>query len=313
MHNRLTSSENNDQDIGSAPGEQRMGWMSKSFKICKIFGIEIHIHALLPLFLIVTLFMWLPMMSQDSQNIGWYILLAFLFNVSLWETVLIHELGHCLAGYLIGGHTDKVLLWPLGGLAFTQPPSVLNNAIGDTQRRKHQIIIALGGPLTHIPHLILYAVLLLSYCSTATPYFPSTCPYGLLDGRDPFKAWIFWKQTIITNCDGEGGLCFWYNFLMLSFMMNFWLFIVNLFVPAFPLDGSRVFINCLLNKYNEEKSAKVYCWISGFIAAVSIVVGVTLFRSNTVLLFVGVWAAFQVYQMVMYLRNGDPRHHPLFR
>ena len=60
------------------------------------------------------------MILQDKDNAGWYIMLVCLFNVSLWETVLIHELGHCFAGYLVGGHTDKVLLWPLGGLAFTQ-------------------------------------------------------------------------------------------------------------------------------------------------------------------------------------------------
>ena len=103
------------------------------------------------------------MMAQDTDNIGWYFLLILLFNISLWITVLFHELGHCFAGYLVGGHTDKVLLWPLGGLAFTQPPPSLNNADGDVQKRKNQIIISFGGPLTHIPWMILYAILLLWY------------------------------------------------------------------------------------------------------------------------------------------------------
>ena len=58
-------------------------------------------------------------------------------NLILWWTVLIHELGHCLAGYLVGGESEKVLLWPLGGLAFTKRP-VTNTS------RWPEIIIALG-------------------------------------------------------------------------------------------------------------------------------------------------------------------------
>ena len=314
-NNQNRGYENIDQDdIGAAPGEQRTSFLEKSYKICKIFGIEIHIHILLPLFLIATIFIWMPMMVQDTQNIAWYFLLILLFNISLWETVLIHELGHAFAGWLIGGHTNRILLWPLGGLAFTQPPPTLNNADGDKEKRKNQIIISIGGPLTHIPHMILYAFLLIWYCSTSTPYSPTTCPYNSLGGKNPFNSWdIFWQQIIVTNCDGEGGLCFWYDFLMLSFMLNFWLFIINLFVPAFPLDGSRVFVSCLLNKYNVDKTAIIYCWITGITAAISIIIGAVLFRSNTMLFFIGIWAAFQVYQMVMFIRAGEARHHPLFR
>jgi len=283
-----------------------------SFKICSLFGIEIHVHILLPLFVLATIFVWIPIMANDRDNLGGYLLLILMFNLSLWECVLIHELGHCLAGYLIGGRTEKVLLWPLGGLAFTESPSTMNNAEGDRKKRKNHILIALGGPLTHIPHMILYAVILMSYCSTATPYSPTSCPYNSLGGTNPFKAWIFWQQTLVVNCDGNGGLCFWYNWLMLSFHINFWLFIINLFVPAFPLDGSRVFTNCLLHKYDIKKTAKIYCWSTGIVAVICIVIGATLFRSQTMLFFVGIWAAFQVYQMTMLVIAGEERRHPLF-
>ena len=207
--------ENINQDnIGAAPGDPRSGgFMAKSFKTCTIFGIEIHIHILLPLFFLVTLIVWLPMMASDTQNIGWYFVLIILYNLVLWESVLIHELGHCLAAYSIGGHSDKILLWPLGGLAFSQPPAVLNNANGDAERRKHQIIISLGGPITHIPHMILFAMILLWYCSSSTAYTPTNCPYNSIEGTNPFKAWIFWEETLITNCDGEGGLCLWLSYL----------------------------------------------------------------------------------------------------
>jgi hypothetical protein len=50
---------------------------------------------------------------------GWYVLLSFvLMGPVLLATILVHELGHCLAARSIGGTVDSILLWPLGGLAF---------------------------------------------------------------------------------------------------------------------------------------------------------------------------------------------------
>jgi Zn-dependent protease len=37
--------------------------------------------------------------------------------------VLLHEFGHVLACRSVGGTADRVLLWPLGGLAFVAPPA----------------------------------------------------------------------------------------------------------------------------------------------------------------------------------------------
>ncbi|MFO0959696.1 MAG: site-2 protease family protein [Isosphaeraceae bacterium] len=37
--------------------------------------------------------------------------------------VLLHEFGHVLATRQVGGRADKVVLWPLGGLAFATPPA----------------------------------------------------------------------------------------------------------------------------------------------------------------------------------------------
>lgn len=44
----------------------------------------------------------------------WFLLLGPV----LLATVLIHELGHCLAARSVGGRAEQILLWPLGGLAY---------------------------------------------------------------------------------------------------------------------------------------------------------------------------------------------------
>ena len=47
---------------------------------------------------------------------------GFLEYVSLFVIVLLHEFGHALACRQTGGIADQIILWPLGGIAFVNPP-----------------------------------------------------------------------------------------------------------------------------------------------------------------------------------------------
>src|SRR5688572_27954158 len=40
----------------------------------------------------------------------------------LFVIVLLHEFGHAFACRSVGGRADTIMLWPLGGVAFVQPP-----------------------------------------------------------------------------------------------------------------------------------------------------------------------------------------------
>ena len=42
--------------------------------------------------------------------------------ISVFAIVLIHEFGHALACRQVGGIADRIVLWPLGGIAFVNPP-----------------------------------------------------------------------------------------------------------------------------------------------------------------------------------------------
>ncbi|MEM7681471.1 MAG: M50 family metallopeptidase [Planctomycetota bacterium] len=42
--------------------------------------------------------------------------------LSLFAIVLLHEFGHALACRQVGGKAERILLWPLGGVAYVQPP-----------------------------------------------------------------------------------------------------------------------------------------------------------------------------------------------
>jgi Zn-dependent protease/transcriptional regulator with XRE-family HTH domain len=51
---------------------------------------------------------------------------SFVWNIleylSLFAIVLLHEFGHVIACRSVGGHADRIMLWPLGGVAYVKPP-----------------------------------------------------------------------------------------------------------------------------------------------------------------------------------------------
>jgi Zn-dependent protease len=42
--------------------------------------------------------------------------------LALFAIVTLHEFGHSLACRQVGGHADRIVLWPLGGVAYVDPP-----------------------------------------------------------------------------------------------------------------------------------------------------------------------------------------------
>jgi Zn-dependent protease len=51
-------------------------------------------------------------------SIAW----SVLEYLALFVIVLLHEFGHALACRQVGGRADTILLWPLGGVAYVDPP-----------------------------------------------------------------------------------------------------------------------------------------------------------------------------------------------
>ena len=58
-------------------------------------------------------------MGKDSYDQHLWMLAEY---VSLFVIVLLHEFGHSLACRSVGGRSDRIILWPFGGIAFVQPP-----------------------------------------------------------------------------------------------------------------------------------------------------------------------------------------------
>ncbi|HWB33276.1 MAG TPA: site-2 protease family protein, partial [Acidobacteriaceae bacterium] len=86
----------------------------KPIKLFRVAGIQVYLS-----------WWWFLLAVYEIQSrrgsyssIGWNVAeLLALFGI-----VLTHEFGHALATRQVGGHADRIMLWPLGGVAYVDPP-----------------------------------------------------------------------------------------------------------------------------------------------------------------------------------------------
>lgn len=85
--------------------------MRSSFQLCRLFGIEIRIHFA---FLLVPLFFGWVYAKNDGLAAG---LRAGVLVLSVFTLVVAHELSHSLAAKSYGIRTQRITLYPIGGIA----------------------------------------------------------------------------------------------------------------------------------------------------------------------------------------------------
>ena len=88
--------------------------MGGTIRLFKFSGINVYLH-----------FSWFLVAAYEfSRRAGVYSspVWAALEYIALFAIVLLHEFGHALACRQTGGIADRIVLWPLGGIAFVNPP-----------------------------------------------------------------------------------------------------------------------------------------------------------------------------------------------
>ena len=88
--------------------------LAGSIQIAKLSGISVNVHWT---WLVVAYFAIQYRTSIYESRI-WNVV----EYLSLFAIVTLHEFGHSLACRQVGGKADRIVLWPLGGIAFVQPP-----------------------------------------------------------------------------------------------------------------------------------------------------------------------------------------------
>src|ERR1700732_489545 len=85
-----------------------------SIRLFRFSGIDVFLH----LSLVLVAAYEIQARSGRYSSITWNVL----EYLALFLIVMIHEFGHALACRQVGGRADQIVLWPLGGVAYVDPP-----------------------------------------------------------------------------------------------------------------------------------------------------------------------------------------------
>jgi Zn-dependent protease len=85
-----------------------------SFHLFRFAGVDLYLH-----------WSWFAVAAYEITNRGTsYSSLTWnaLEYLALFLIVMLHEFGHALACRQVGGRANQIVLWPLGGVAYVDPP-----------------------------------------------------------------------------------------------------------------------------------------------------------------------------------------------
>lgn len=131
-----------------------------SFRLFRIAGINVYLH-----------WSWFLVALYEIQGRSQYS--SMVWNIAeylaLFAIVLTHEFGHALACRQVGGQANRIMLWPLGGVAYVNPP----------ERAGAQLWSIAAGPLVNV---VLIPVLAGALYAARVTGLPSASPdaYQLL-------------------------------------------------------------------------------------------------------------------------------------
>ena len=116
-----------------------------SIHLCRVAGIDLYLH-----------WTWFVVAVLEIGG-GYGRYSAFYWSaleyLALFAIVLLHEFGHALACRQVGGTVDRIMLWPLGGVAFVNPPQTPGATLWSIA----------AGPLVNVALLpVLYAAVVVS-------------------------------------------------------------------------------------------------------------------------------------------------------
>ena len=191
--------------------------MRWSFKVARIAGIDVRIHA--------TFFLLLGFVGYfagHKAGAGWgFGFSAVLIWLLVFLCVLLHELGHALAAKAYGIPTVDITLYPIGGVARMERMP---------EKPVQELVVAIAGPLVNVVIIIVLGAVLFAT--------------GALD-----------LAAIFGDSDGVGRnqvldllqILFWTNIVMVVFNL----------IPAFPLDGGRVLRALLATRMEYARATRI--------------------------------------------------------
>lgn len=183
------------------------------------------------------------------------ILFNIAFVLAVFVCVVLHELGHALTAKRFGINTKKITLLPIGGVASLERIP---------EKPKDELLITIAGPLVNVViGVILYFVI----------------PVRSITAQNLTEALESLDNFTLQN------------FLLYLFVVNVGLVLFNI-IPAFPMDGGRIFRALLAMKINRVKATQIASRVGQFIAVIFLLLGLLF---NPFLIFIALFVFLGAY------------------
>ena len=247
-----------------------MDW-NWSFKAFRLFDVDVRIHWSLPLF-----FLYFVMRGTDMgyslTNQGLFVILPML---TLFACVVAHEYGHVFAARHYSLFVDHMILTPIGGMVMV--------AQGKTPT--HEFVVAVAGPLVNLALALIAAAIYFVVGGSLATELP-------LVGGDVFMELLARENYLAL--------------IMLDVIqINMVLFLFNMLMVAYPLDGGRALTAILWRQRGFHAAVTISCQLARVLAVL-----LGLYGLVTVQPIICVIAFFVVFQAHTMLQRVDMMPDP---
>ncbi len=239
--------------------------MRGSLKLFTWFGIPVYLHWSFGLIFLYAL--WIGY-ANNQGVLGTAWLMGYF--VALFGCVLLHEYGHALTARRYGVRTQDIILTPIGGIARLERMP---------EKPVQEFLVAIAGPMVNV---VLAALLFflgkLLFEGDRWTLFNWVLEQNMMFGGESEDMDVL-EETGIT----PSGLLYYLPVLVLT---NIALVVFNL-IPAFPMDGGRIFRALLAMRLGRVRATQLASWIGQAIAVLFVVVG--LWKNAFSLALIGVF------------------------
>ncbi|MBC8140757.1 MAG: site-2 protease family protein [Armatimonadetes bacterium] len=219
--------------------EARHSW---SVRVAVVSGIPIRLH-----FTFLLLLAFIAISGYGGTG-----LVQAGFLIAVFFCVVLHELGHSLVAQRLGYGVRDIVLYPIGGVA----------SIEETPRARHELLIAVAGPLVN--------VVIVGLLATYMQFFTGETAIERISGL----------------IRGGGIASAGTHYLTMLLYSNIMLVVFNM-IPAFPMDGGRVLRAALALKIGRVRATQIAAGIGQVVAVLLALTGF------------GVWGNPQNYFLVI--------------
>jgi Zn-dependent protease/predicted transcriptional regulator len=267
--------------------------MKRSLKLFTWFGIPVHLHWSFGLILIYAFYIGY---SEGAGLTSAFLTLGVF--IALFGCVLLHEFGHSLTARRYGVNTQDIILTPIGGIARLERMP---------EKPIQEFLVAIAGPMVNVVIAILlfiigkslysgvywelFIAILMDQFQSLIHFFNSS--WQFIAGNISFSE----VKNLLTRGSqyskaaeivGESGIKvgIFLEVLPLLLGVNIWLVLFNM-VPAFPMDGGRIFRSLLAMRIGRPKATNIASIVGQIIAV--IFVGLGLFQGAFTLTLIGLF------------------------